>query len=180
MLQQAGRLSYATLRARRTLGAHAGPGARIFGLAPIVKGDVTIGPRFRCESPQFRSALTTSPGGRLTIGAGVFVNQGVTIHAAAGIAIGDDVMIGDLVAVYDTNFHEVDPAAGVVTKPVEIGRNVWIGRGAVVLPGVTIGEHSVVAAGAVVSADVPPRSVVAGNPARVVREVDAPDDYKRP
>ena len=107
---RAGRLSYATLRARRRLlGGRCGPDARIFGLAPIVEGNVTIGARFRCESPQFRSALTTSAQGRLEIGDGVFVNQGVTIHAASSIAIGDDAMLGDLVAIYDTNFHEVGP-----------------------------------------------------------------------
>jgi len=176
---RAGRLSYATLRARRLLGGRCGPDARIFGLAPIVEGNVTIGARFRCESPQFRSALTTSAQGRLEIGDGVFVNQGVTIHAASSIAIGNDVMLGDLVAIYDTNFHEVGPGEGVVTAPVEIGRNVWIARGAIVLPGVTIGAHSVIAAGAVVTGDVPAFSVAAGSPARVVRDIHAPDDYKR-
>jgi acetyltransferase-like isoleucine patch superfamily enzyme len=173
------RLSFATMRARRTLNRRAGPGSRVFGLAPIVKGNVTIGRSFRCESPQFRSALTTGPEGRLTIGAGVYLNQGVTIHSALSIEIADDVMIGDLVAIYDTNFHAVDLDAGVVNRPVTIGRNAWIGRGALILPGVSIGEHSVVAAGAVVTEDVPPRSLAAGNPARVVRELRASDGFKR-
>ena len=174
-----GRLSYATLRARRLLGGRSGPDARIFGLSPIVEGNVTIGARFRCESPQFRSAFTTAPEGRLVIGDGVFVNQGVTIHAASSIAIGDDTMLGDLAAIYDTNFHEVGPGEGIGGAPVVIGRNVWIGRGAIVLPGVTIGNHSVIAAGAVVTRDVPAFSVAAGNPARVIRQLHAPDDYKR-
>jgi acetyltransferase-like isoleucine patch superfamily enzyme len=58
--------------------------------------------------------------------------------------------------------------------------NVWIGRAAIVLPGVTVGRHSVVAAGAIVVDDVPPRSVVAGSPARVVSTFDCPDDWVRP
>ena len=178
VIYRAGRLSYASLRARQRL-RRVGPGARIFGSPPLISGDVTIGARFRCESRQFRSAITTSVSGRVRIGAGVFVNQGVTIHSDVSITIGDDVMIGDLVGIYDTNFHEVDEAEGVVRQPVTIGRNVWIGRGALVLPGVTIGDHSVVAAAAVVTADLPSRSVAAGNPARVMRQLEASDDYKR-
>jgi len=64
----------------------------------------------------------------------------------------------------------------VRTAPVTIGRNVWIGRGAVLLPGVTIGDHAVVAAGAIVTKDVPAAAVVAGNPARVVRDLGVIDD----
>jgi acetyltransferase-like isoleucine patch superfamily enzyme len=60
-----------------------------------------------------------------------------------------------------------------------LGDNVWIGRAAIVLPGVTIGDHSMVAAGSVVTKDVPPRVVVAGNPAKVVREITASDEWRR-
>jgi acetyltransferase-like isoleucine patch superfamily enzyme len=178
-LRRAGRLSVATVQAHLALRGRARSGARIFGQPPRLKGDVTIGARFRSEAPQFRSAITAAHGGRVAIGDRVFVNQGVTIHSAVSITIGDDVMIGDLVGIYDTNFHEVDEGGGVVRRPVVIGRNVWIGRGAAVLPGVSIGDHSVIAAGSIVSADVPARSLVAGNPAVVVRALTASSTYKR-
>jgi acetyltransferase-like isoleucine patch superfamily enzyme len=138
-----------------------------------------IGAWFRSESPQFRTAITAAPGGRVTIGDRVFVNQGVTIHSAVSITIGDDVMIGDLVGIYDTNFHEVDEGSGVTQRPVVIGQNVWIGRGATILPGASIGDHAVVGAGSVVAGNVPERSLVTGNPARVVRSLAASATYKR-
>ncbi len=172
-------LTLASARARRALGGKAASGARIFGPAPLMEGEITLGPRFRSESRQFRSAITASPRGRVTIGSGVFINQGVTIASDLHITIGDDVLIGDLVGIYDTSFHEVDEGSGAHRAEVVIGQNVWLARGCVVLPGVTIGEHSVVAAGAVVTTDVPPRSLVAGVPARVVRSLSASDSYRR-
>jgi acetyltransferase-like isoleucine patch superfamily enzyme len=83
------------------------------------------------------------------------------------------------VTIFDTNFHPLGKGEEVRSGPVEIGRNVWVGRHATILPGVTIGDHSVVAAAAVVVRDVPPRTLVAGNPARPVREIEAPDDWQR-
>jgi acetyltransferase-like isoleucine patch superfamily enzyme len=138
-----------------------------------------IGHGFRSESTQFRSSITAAPGGQVRIGDRVFINQGVTIHAVDSVTIGDDVLIGDLACVYDTNFHEVDEDEGVVQAPVVIGRNVWIGRGAMVLPSVTVGESAVVAAGSVVTHDVPDRTLVAGNPARALRELRASQSYRR-
>lgn len=172
-------LTLATMRARRALRHRAAVGARIFGAPPIIEGQVGIGPRFRSESRQFRSAITASPSGCVHIGADVFINQGVTIHSDLEITIGDNVLIGDLVGIYDTSFHAVDEGAEVVRAPVVIGRNVWLARAALVLPGVTIGAHTVVAAGAVVTSDLPPRSLAAGVPARVVRPLNASDGYRR-
>lgn len=179
-IRRHGRLLGAAVRAQSVLRKHAPvAGARVFGQPPLIEGRVSIGAQFRSESRQFRSAITTSSDGQVTIGDGVFLNQGVTIHSDVSITIADDVMIGDLVCIYDTNFHEVSEGSGVVRAPVVIGRNVWIGRGAAVLPGVTIGDHSVIAAGSVVTSDVSERSVAAGNPARIVRELTASDPYKR-
>jgi acetyltransferase-like isoleucine patch superfamily enzyme len=120
------------------------------------------------------------PGGSLTIGERVFVNQGATIVAYVSISIGDDCRIGDYVGIYDTDHHPVEQGAEVRQAPVVIGRNVWLGRGAIVLPGVTIGDHAVVGAGSVITSDVPARTLVAGNPARVVRELSAEDGWRRP
>jgi len=89
------------------------------------------------------------------------------------------VMVSDLVAIHDTLFHAVDEGASPRVAPVVIEDNVWIGRGAIVLPGVVIGSHSVVGAGAVVTRNIPERTVVAGNPARVVRTLSASDGFRR-
>jgi maltose O-acetyltransferase len=118
---------------------------------------------------------TRSPEAVIAIGRNVRLN-GPTIQAACHIEIGDDALLGDAI-VLDTDMHPVgtgrrhDPAAEVHSAPVVIERNVWVGGQAAVLPGVRIGEGSVVGFRAVVTTDVPPGVVVAGNPARVVREL---------
>jgi acetyltransferase-like isoleucine patch superfamily enzyme len=88
------------------------------------------------------------------------------------ITIEDDVMIGPKVNLITEN-HPLDPGdrKTVLLKPIVVKRNAWIGAAATILPGVTIGENAVVAAGAVVSRDVPPNSIVAGIPAKVIKMV---------
>jgi acetyltransferase-like isoleucine patch superfamily enzyme len=113
-------------------------------------------------------------GVNIRIGRNVFVNQGCRFNDIGGIEIGDDVMIGPAVSLISSG-HPVDPEErrrGVTAAPIRIGRNVWIGASALVLQGVTIGEDAVVAAGAVVTRDVPARTLVAGVPAVVLREID--------
>jgi len=108
------------------------------------------------------------------VGRNVFINQGCTLMDVGGIDIGDDVLIGPNVSLI-TAGHPLEPAlrrTGVTAAPITVGRNVWIGAGAIVLQGVTIGDDAVVAAGSVVSRDVAPATLVAGAPARVVRALD--------
>ena len=88
-------------------------------------------------------------------------------------------MIGESVEIGDMAYHEVDEGHGTAIKPVTIGRNVWIANGARIMPGVTIGDHSVVAAGAVVTKSFPDRCLIAGVPARKIRDVFASDGYVR-
>ena len=107
------------------------------------------------------------------------MSRSASIVAEREIRIGEDVRIGDLVGVYDSNHHALEHGAPVEIGAVAIGDNVWLARGAVVLPGVSIGRSSVVAAGAIVTASVPEGVLVAGNPARVVRELDAPPGWRR-
>ncbi|WP_174935824.1 sugar O-acetyltransferase [Burkholderia lata] len=110
----------------------------------------------------------------MKIGRNVFVNQNCTFYDLGGLEIGDDVMIGPNVSLI-TSGHPVEPSRrrdAVVAKPIVIGRNVWIGAGATIIGGVTVGENSVVAAGAVVTRDVPPNVLVGGNPAAVIRSID--------
>ncbi|MGR3806716.1 DapH/DapD/GlmU-related protein [Pasteurella testudinis] len=112
-------------------------------------------------------------GRHLRIGKGVFVNSGVMFTDLGGITLEDNVLIGPRANIISVN-HPLNPAGrrGIILSPVRICRNAWIGVGATVLPGVTVGENAVVAAGAVVSKDVPPNTVVAGVPARVVKTID--------
>ncbi|UVE64158.1 sugar O-acetyltransferase [Burkholderia pyrrocinia] len=112
-------------------------------------------------------------GAGMKIGRNVFVNQNCTFYDLGGLEIGDDVMIGPNVSLI-TSGHPVEPSRRrdfVVAKPIAIERNVWIGAGATIIGGVTVGENSVVAAGAVVTSDVPPNTLVGGNPATVIRSI---------
>lgn len=143
------------------------------------QGAIVIGDRLFVRGFQLPVSIGTGPDGTLHLGDRVFLNHGATLFAAARVTIGDDVQIGDLAAVYDTDFHQLEEGAEVRVAPVVIGDNVWIGRGAIVLPGVTIGDHAVVAAGAVVSGPVEARTLVAGVPARPVRTLTAADHWVR-
>lgn len=110
----------------------------------------------------------------LSIGKHVFINQGVIITAAAPISIGDDVLIGPYCVINSGNHRfsvrsELIRNQGHELSPIKIGNDCWLGAGAVVLPGVTMGSGSVAAAGAVVTKDVGDGMLVAGIPARPVR-----------
>lgn len=112
----------------------------------------------------------TNFGRHIRIGRNVFINHACSFLDIGGITIEDDVQIGPRVNLTSEN-HSLDPAdrQTLIPRPIVVKRNAWIGAGATILPGVTIGENAVVAAGAVVSRDVPPNMVVAGVPARVVK-----------
>jgi acetyltransferase-like isoleucine patch superfamily enzyme len=115
----------------------------------------------------------TDGGTNLRFGRNVFVNHGCNAMDLGGIDIGDDVMIGPNVQLISSG-HPLDPEvrrSQITTAPIRIDRGAWIAAGAMVLQGVTIGADAVVAAGAVVTKNVPPRTLVAGVPARVVREL---------
>lgn len=153
------------------------------GLLPLVtaRGAIRFGKdvSFMCRQGP-RIVLTAQDGATLTIGDRSFVNQSSSIIATTQIDIGPDVRIGPNVVIHDTAYHEVDEGAGVKTAPIRIGKNAWIGRGSTILAGVTIGDHSVVAAGSMVTKNVSAKMVVAGNPAREIRPVIASDNYVRP
>ncbi|MBQ3769783.1 MAG: hypothetical protein II866_12450 [Prevotella sp.] len=90
--------------------------------------------------------------------------------AAGGITIEDGVMIGPNVRIVTDN-HDFQNRMVLRCKSVHIGRNAWIGVGAIILPGVTIGENAVVAAGAIVTKDVAPNAIVGGNPAKFIKNI---------
>jgi len=109
----------------------------------------------------------------ISVGRSVFIGHGCMFTGHGAIDIADEVMISNRVSLV-TAGHPVEPdlrRAYITVEPIAIERNVWIGTGATVLPGVTVGADSVVAAGAVVTHDVPPATVVGGVPAVVIRQL---------
>ncbi|QQD18981.1 acyltransferase [Spongiibacter nanhainus] len=117
--------------------------------------------------------------GSITIGDYVMISPGTRISASDEITIGHSVMMAHGVYITDSDWHDVYDRTqrSDAVCPVRIGDNVWLGDRCTVLKGVTIGENSVVAACAVVTRDVPANVVVAGNPARVVKELDPERGY---
>ncbi|MBW4629626.1 MAG: sugar O-acetyltransferase [Brasilonema octagenarum HA4186-MV1] len=115
----------------------------------------------------------TLGGDEIRVGRNVSVNQNCTFYDVGGLDIADDVMIGPNVSIITTG-HPLEPSQRrkvTIGKPIVIERNVWIATGAIIIGGVTIGKNSVVAAGSVVTKDVPPNALIGGNPARVIRLV---------
>ncbi len=112
----------------------------------------------------------TNFGRFIRLGKNVFINHACSFLDIGGITIEDDVQIGPRVNLTSEN-HPLDPAdrKTLLLQPIVIERNAWIGAGATILPGVTVGENAIVAAGSVVSRDVPPNTIVAGIPAKVVK-----------
>jgi acetyltransferase-like isoleucine patch superfamily enzyme len=115
----------------------------------------------------------TAGGDEIRVGRNVFVNQNCTFYDLGGLDIGDNVMIGPNVCLI-TAGHALEPSQrriATIGKPIVIEKGVWIATGATIIGGVTVGENSVVAAGSVVTKDVPANTLVGGNPARVIRSI---------
>jgi maltose O-acetyltransferase len=124
---------------------------------------------------EIRPPLYVDYGCHIWIGARCFANYGLVALDVAMIAIGDDVQIGPNVQLL-TPTHPIVPEPRrqkwEAARPIVIGDNVWLGGGVIVLAGVTIGDDTVVGAGAVVTRDLPAKVVAVGNPARVIRRID--------
>lgn len=118
--------------------------------------------------------INVNQGAKLTLGSG-YMNFDCVIDCFSSITIGHDVVISERVAIRDSDNHYIILAGGgmadnqCVTKPIVINDHVWIGLNVIVLKGVTIGEGAIVAAGSVVNKDVPPHCMVAGVPAKVIK-----------
>ena len=105
----------------------------------------------------------------LSLGSG-FINQGLNLSCFKRIEIGDNVKIAENVCIRDSDNHQITSHKHDMIKPIKIGNHVWIGMNATILKGVHIGDGAIVAAGSVVSRDVPPRGLVAGIPAKLIKE----------
>jgi acetyltransferase-like isoleucine patch superfamily enzyme len=168
-------LSAAEVGERVRLGA----GARLVNLA--AKERVAIG-----ADSVVRGILRNEPGGQLRVGRFVYVGDGALLSSAAELVVEDGVLIAHGAQVFDNDSHPIDAAQreshfrsmlgyrdGVRVvlpgAPVRLGRRSWVGLNAIVLKGVTVGEDSIIAAGSLVTRDVPPATVVGGNPATTVK-----------
>lgn len=161
-------------------------GKPIVSLAP--ESRISIGRRCSLCSVSEFTALgvnhpvilrTLRPGAVISIGNDSGIS-GVTICAALSVEIGSNVLLGANVVIVDTDFHAIKPHGRrynsnpqeIRTASVYIGNNVFIGSGAFVLKGSHVGENSVIGAGSVVTGDIPPNVIAAGNPAKVVKEIE--------
>jgi acetyltransferase-like isoleucine patch superfamily enzyme len=165
------------LRARWYLrkASYVGPRVRVWG-RPWVEnaGTMTIGDRTKLISHVARLELSAGQGATLEIGERVFINYGCSIGATQLIRIGPRCAIGTYAIIMDNDFHMVDPERRYdvpPSAPIILEENVWLGARVIVLRGVTIGAHSVIGAGSVVTRNIPPRSVAVGLPARVIKSI---------
>ncbi len=117
--------------------------------------------------------------GKILIGNNVYIHDYTFIFAHETLRIGDNTLISPNVFITDFNHkiphekysHLLSDKKGYTSKPVTIGKNVWVGSHVVILPGVSVGDGAVVGAGSIVTKSVPPNSIVVGNPARVVKKI---------
>lgn len=144
---------------------------------PRVDGtNMVIGDHFQIWSAHRMTLITGW--GQITIGDRVFINSGAIIFSACEVTIGNDVAIANEAYVMDSDSHGVE-GRPVKEAPVRIGDGTWVGARAIILPGVTIGRRCLIAAGAVVSRDVPDDTLVGGNPGRVIRDLVYPEGVTR-
>lgn len=153
-----------------------GPHATVLGNPQIDASDMEVGDHFKVWCGHRKTLITGW--GRVRIGDRVFVNSGAVVFSVLGVTLGDDVALANESYVMDSDSHGIE-GRPVKQAPVVIGDGSWVGARSMVLPGVTIGSRCVVAAGAIVSRDVPDDTLVAGNPARVVRELVYPEGVTR-
>lgn len=124
------------------------------------------------ESFELLAPFYTDFGKNIVVGKNVFINQNCTFMDRGGITLEDCVLIAPQVNLITIN-HTIDPKRrrDTESKPIHIFKNVWIGAGATVMPGVTIGENAIIAAGSVVTKDIPPGVIAAGVPAKIIKEI---------
>jgi acetyltransferase-like isoleucine patch superfamily enzyme len=133
-------------------------------------GDILLGEGVSLTGTVVPIELATYNSGRIEIGPHTFINYGSSIAARNSVKIGSYCHLGHYTFVMDNGQHDVVRHSDLPpSKPVIVEDHVWIGSKVIILPGVRIGSHAVVGAGSIVTKDIPPRCVAAGNPARVLR-----------
>ncbi len=124
----------------------------------------------RGKNVDIRTPLAGVNLGKVVIGNNVVIMNGSLMMASGGITIEDNTMLAANVQLISNN-HDLDERAVITCLPIHIKKNCWIGAGATILRGVTIGENAVVGAGSVVTKDVPDNVIVAGNPAKIIKRI---------
>lgn len=124
------------------------------------------------ESFRLFPPFYTDCGKNITVGKNVFINMCCKFQDQGGITIDDGCLIGHNVTFATLN-HDINPLNRAVMHPlpIKINKNVWIGSNSTILPGVTVGEGSIIGAGSIVTKDVPPNTIAAGNPCRVIKHI---------
>ena len=158
-----------------------------FGKQPVILGKVRfrfhgtvhIGDNFMAEGMTAGVTIKVARGAVLSMGNGCYMNTGSSIEVHNEVRIGDHALIAPFASIVDDDRHEVEPGSKRAKGPVIVGNNVWLGRNVAVLPGVTIGDGSVIGANSVVLRDIPPGCFAAGAPARVIRKLDIPEGWVR-
>jgi len=154
---------------------HVGTRVRVRGRPALLnEGRIVIHDRVQLVSTMARLELVATGGVLLEIGERSLVNFGGSIVASELVRIGPRCLIGPYVMMLDNDFHRIEPERRLErppSKPIVVEENVWIGARVILMSGVTVGRDSCIGAGSVVTADVPPRTFVAGVPARVIREL---------
>ena len=162
-------------------------GVRIIGLLTLSNsGKIIIGKNTKINSSKYknviggdtRTSIVVHSGAKLEIGKEAKISNSA-FQCANSIKIGDYVMIGGSCKIWDTDFHSLDPEVrritpnkGAKTAPIVIKDNVFIGGSSIILKGVTIGENSIIAAGSVVTKNVPANEIWGGNPAKFIRKIN--------
>ncbi len=173
----------------RSVCAHVGTGLRAERLPYMRgKGTLRLGDRVNLSG---RSCFYFMDGvgedaPEVSVGDGTFVGDACTFSAACRITVGKNCLIASMVRIHDNDGHPLDAArrrcgeriSPAECKEVVIGDNVWIGAGAVILKGATLSENAVIGTGAIVTGDVPANTVVAGNPARVLKTLGGEDEQR--
>ena len=137
-----------------------------------IKGDIVVTAPFYCDY-----------GFHISVGANFYTNHNCTILDGAKVEFGDNVFIAPN-CIFSTAGHPIDAeqrGAGLeIALPIKVGNNVWIGANVSVLPGVTIGDNTIIGAGSVVNKDIPSGVIAVGNPCRVMRKITEEDKHKYP
>lgn len=125
-------------------------------------------------NPQISPPFYCDYGSNIYVGNNLYMNYGCVILDCNTVHLGDNLLCGPYVQIY-TAYHPTDPTQRLTGRelaaPIKIGNNVWIGGGAIICPGVTIGDHTTIGAGSVVTKSIPANVIAVGNPCRVIRQV---------
>jgi maltose O-acetyltransferase len=150
---------------------------RLQGKAIVTNhGSIVIGDRVRLQGTIIPIELVAF-GGALTIGEGTYINYGTNISTTESVTIGRNCAIGQYAIIMDDDYHAVDDHQQPGKRaPIVIEDDVWIGARAIVLRGTHVGRGAVIGANSVVRGEIPPRTIAAGSPARVIKPVGGPPD----